>query len=85
MPCRLSAFAILIPCRCFANMLTEEEEHAGEEARGQGQGGGGRGEAEDDLWGAAGEGISGRLGRAFHAGYTAETPGEFFERFGFRV
>ena len=69
-------------------MLTEEEEHAGEEARGQGQGGSGqgRGEAEDDLWGGGGgEGMSGRLGRAFHAGYTAETPGEFFERFGFRV
>ncbi len=56
-------------------MLTEREEHAGEEERGRG--GGGRGgepaEGDEEDW-AAEEGVSGRLGRAFVAGYNAQTP-----------
>jgi hypothetical protein len=59
-------------------MLSEKEEHAGEWERGQT-----RGEQEEEGWGAE-EGVSGRLGRAFFAGYEAEGPGEFFRRFGVR-
>lgn len=54
---------------CFALLLTEREEHAGEWERGRSRGGQGgeegEGEAGDD---AAEEGFSGRLGRAFAAG-----------------
>ncbi|KAL4421845.1 hypothetical protein ABPG77_001327 [Micractinium sp. CCAP 211/92] len=72
--------------RCFpAEMLTEREEHAGEEERGRG--GGGRGgepaEGDEEDW-AAEEGVSGRLGRAFVAGYNAQTPEAFFRKFGVR-
>lgn len=64
--------------RCFATLLTEREEHAGEEERGQT-----RSElaAADDGWGDD-DGVSGRLGRAFNAGYSCETDADFYRRFG---
>ena len=61
-------------------MMSEREEHAGEWERGQSRSG--RAEGEED-W-AAEDGISGRLGRAFYAGYNAETPDEFYRSFGVR-
>ena len=62
-------------------MMTEREEHAGEWERGQSRSG--RAEAAEEDW-AADDGISGRLGRAFQAGYNAETPDDFFRSFGVR-
>lgn len=62
-----------LPCRCFpAEMLTEREEHAGDEERGQGRRGR-RGVGDDEDW-AAEDGAGGLLGRAFVAGYNAPTP-----------
>jgi hypothetical protein len=60
-------------------MMTETEEHAGEWERGQGRQPGGD---TEEGWGE--EGWGGRLGRAFAAGYNAETPADFYRRFGVR-
>lgn len=54
--------------RCFAAMLTEREEHAGEWERGRSRGGQGGEEGEEAGDDAGEEGFSGRLGRAFAAG-----------------
>lgn len=64
--------------RCFAAMLTEREEHAGEWERGRSRGGHGGEEGEDAGDDAADEGFSGRLGRAFAAGYHCESAAAFF-------
>ncbi|KAL4423998.1 hypothetical protein ABPG75_001299 [Micractinium tetrahymenae] len=79
-------FVCQVSGRCFpAEMLTEREEHAGEEERGQSRGGRGgeQAEADEEDW-AAEDGVSGRLGRAFVAGYNAQTPEAFFRKFGVR-
>lgn len=68
--------------RCFATMLNEQEERAGEEEQGQDPGGG-HAEADED-WGGD-DGISGRLGRAFFAGYFAADESDFYRRFGHRL
>lgn len=57
-------------------MLTEREEHVGEEERGQGGG------AHADAEGDEDEGMCGRLGRAFHAGYSCDNEQQFFHKFG---
>mgnify|MGYP001810366008 CR=1 FL=1 len=67
-------------CRCFGSMLTEREEHAGEWERGRSRHS--RGDEGDEGWGAE-EGMGGRLGRAFYAGYNAESPAEL-RRIGLR-
>jgi hypothetical protein len=65
--------------RCVAVMLTEREEHAGEWERGRSRGGPGGEEGEEAGEDAADEGFSGRLGRAFAAGYNCETDQDFFQ------
>ena len=61
-----------VPPRCFpAELVTEREEHAGEEERGQTRSG--LGQQDEDGW-AGDEGVSGRLGRAFVEGYNTQTP-----------
>lgn len=67
--------------RCFANLLTEREEHAGEWERGQGRGG--DAPAEEEEWGEGG--VSSRLGRAFVAGYSCENDADFFKLTGYRI
>ncbi|PSC73457.1 F-box SKIP31 isoform X2 [Micractinium conductrix] len=66
--------------RCFpAELVTEREEHAGEEERGQTRSG--LGQQDEDGW-AGDEGVSGRLGRAFVEGYNTQTPADFLLKFG---
>lgn len=70
-------------CRCFpAELLTEKEEHAGDEERGQGHGARGEQEAVEDEWAA--EGACGRLGRAFVEGYNS-TKEDFLRCWGYRL
>ena len=64
--------------RCFAAMLTEREEHAGEWERGRSRGGQGGEEGEEAGEEAVDEGFSGRLGRAFAAGEGQSVPRRIF-------
>lgn len=75
--------------RCFANLLTEREEHAGEWERGRGRAHADADAADDDApvedeeWGEGG--VSSRLARAFVAGYHCDNDADFYRLTGYRI